>query len=191
MNIVVPESMWSALLDSFAEHDPSVERVAYLDGYVVQPAGEVPPVGLVTTVVLPDADLAPGSYHVSATAMSAAGQHLRAHGMRRLAQIHTHGGSDTRHSPTDDGLAYSQRTGAISMVAPNHASTRPQPADCSIHVREPDGWVRLTAAEAADLVHLIPSHIDFRDPACLSIRPSSGIFSRLRAWLSKALPRRG
>jgi hypothetical protein len=191
MNILVPESTWSAMLDAFAAHGPDVERVAYLDGYAVQPAGDGPPVGLVTTLVLPAAELARGFYNVSAPAMSAAGQHLREYGMQRLAQVHTHGGSDTRHSPTDDGLAYSQRVGTVSIVAPAHASTRPAPADCGIHARQVDGWVKLAPARAADLVRLVPSQLDLRDPPCLrAAQPSSAIFSRLLAWLRTALPRR-
>jgi hypothetical protein len=37
------------------------------------------------------------------------------------AQIHTHPGAQTRHSPTDDGFAVAPHTGFVSIVLPHFA----------------------------------------------------------------------
>ena len=156
--IVIPESAWAALLDEFARVVPGVERVAFLDGV------REGTVGVVTTITIPNADLHPGYYDVSAEAMSRAGQHFRVHQLARLAQVHTHGGAGCHHSPRDDAKAYSLRDGAVSIVLSHHASTRPRPHDAVVHVRRGGMWVALTRAEATSVIRVVPSLLDFRNP---------------------------
>lgn len=156
--IVIPEAIWQRLLGEFARTRGPVERIAFLDG--VRAAED----GVVTTLTLPDADLSGSWYDVSAEAMSQAGGHLREHRMARLAQVHTHGGSGCRHSSRDDELAYSQREGAISIVLPEHATRHPGPHDGLVHRKVGDHWVGLSPAEAAEVVRIVPSLLDFRRP---------------------------
>jgi hypothetical protein len=149
------------MLDRLAETPAGLERVAYLDGvHTRDGSGAVH--GVVTTVVLPDAELNPRWFRVSADAMGLAGDHLFTHGLRRLAQVHTHGNDDTGHSPIDDRRAYSQQDGAISIVLPFHATDRPAPTDGAVHVRDRHGWTRLGAADAAVHVRLVPALLDHR-----------------------------
>jgi hypothetical protein len=156
--ILIPDGLWASLLDEFARVPPTVERVAFLDGVR---EGDV---AFVTTITIPDADLHPGFYDVSAEAMSQAGRHLREHGLARIAQVHTHGGSGCRHSGRDDDKAYSQRVGSVSIVLPHHAARRPGPTEGLVHVRFPDGWVPITPAETVTSIRIIPSLLDFRSP---------------------------
>jgi hypothetical protein len=154
--VSIPECIWTAMLDAFAEAPPNVERVAYLDG--VGAVGE----GTVTTVTIPDADLHVGWYEVSAEAMSLAARHGRRYRLVRLAQVHTHGGSDCEHSPRDDQMAYSQRAGSLSIVLPHHARQRPAVIDARVHVRTDSGWDVLGAEMATKHVRSIPSVVNLR-----------------------------
>ena len=156
----IPDSVWAALLDAFAQTDPGLERVAYLDGYRCTDGGKVH--GVVTTVTIPDANLNPRNYQVIGDAVSQAAQHLFAHGMVRLAQVHTHGGANTAHSRINDERAYSQLDGAISIVLPKHARDRPDPLDGTVHVRGPHGWGALANATAADHIRVVPSIVDLQ-----------------------------
>lgn len=176
--ILIPDSIWNHLLDAFAAAPPGVERVAFLDGV------RSVDTGVVTTLAVPDADLHPGWYDVSAEAMSNAGRHLREHRLARLAQVHTHGTRGCGHSARDDRNAYSQRENALSIVLPLHASRRPVPHDGTIHLRTPYEWKALTAEEALAAVRLVPSFIDLRSTAWTTSRtdmkePSTGGWHRL------------
>jgi hypothetical protein len=194
-HVLIPDHVWSQVLAELARHGPQVERVAYLDGYLIDDTG-YPDVtrdrrnAIVTSIVLPRAELTPGNYHVPASAMSQAGQHLRLQRMTRLAQLHTHGNDWVGHSPVDDAYAYSQQPGAISIVLPYHGRRAPQLHDCGVHVRQPSGWKCLADSAIDDYVRIVPTIYDHRDPQCLTrtIQPRIGIFSRLRAWLTRRRP---
>jgi hypothetical protein len=177
VRLVIPDAVWSNLLDEFARQKPGDERIAYLDGF----SGD--DVGVVTTLTLPDAECTPGYYTVSAEQMKEAGAHFRTYSMRRLAQVHTHGGRDTTPSCQDERLAYSQRPGAISIVLPDHAVHRPSPVSGSVNKRTVEGWKRLSAEEAEAAICLVPSVLDFRRSIWSASHPdttgiSAGVFTR-------------
>jgi len=187
--IEIPDALWSQLLNSFALQTPHLERIAYLDGHRL-PNGR----GIVTTVTIPDAECHPGWYTVPSGKMSEAGQHLRSRGMMRLAQVHTHGNAETRHSPRDDRLAYSQLDGALSIVLPFHANHRPRPFDAAVHIREPNGWRLLSMDEVDDVIDVVPAVLDFRRETWRPSRPVTKVISMVnclrsiarRVWWSRS-----
>jgi len=146
------------MLDAFSSTPKGFERVAYLDGvrWKDQSGSEH---GVVTTLVIPDAQLSPGNYRVVSEGIRRASEHLFDHGLVRLAQIHTHGNDWIGHSRTDDERAYSQRNGAVSIVLPFHATHRPSPLEGGVHVRTDGGWIRI---EPAVVVRQLVSNIDQR-----------------------------
>lgn len=154
--IILPEALWASLLDAFAACPEGVERVGFLDGLIL---GET---AVVTTIVVPNAALHWGYYDVPAEAMSQAGQHFRRFGLARIAQVHTHGDANCRHSRRDDAKAYSQREGAVSIVLPYHAMRRPAPSDGTMHVRTARGWMPLSRSKAIQAVLVVPAFLDFR-----------------------------
>lgn len=174
--IWIPETLWEQLLDEFRRVGKTVERVAYLDGFRVGNDG------VVTTVTIPDAELHPGYFSVTAQAMSQAGQHLRTYGMARLAQVHTHGGANCAHSSRDDDAAYSQRPGSVSIVLPFHGASRPAPTGGALHTRQEGGWISLDAVQAPVACQLVPSLLDFRSPKWTKSRTAT--LARLTAALS-------
>lgn len=179
--IAIPDALWERLLDEIARTVSGVERVAYLDGFR---AGEAL---IVTTLTIPDAELNPGFFTVGAGSMSQAGRHFRQFGMSRLAQVHTHGGAGCRHSQYDDEHPYSQRAGAISIVLPNHATERPGPLDGIVHIREGDGWVALTTEDAARLIRVVPSLLDFRSQKWIASKPGTlgRLMTNCATWISQ------
>jgi hypothetical protein len=159
----IPEGVWGELLDAFALAPRGHERIAYLDGLRLHDADGALH-GVVTTVTIPDATTSAGRYKVSAAAMDRAGAHFERYGLVRLAQVHTHGNHHVRHSRTDDQQAYSQRDGALSLVLPHHATRRPTPLHAGVHLRSPDGWVRVHGDDIHQVLRLVPSLIDHRSP---------------------------
>lgn len=160
--IVIPANCWQTMIERFATVTGLHECVAFLDGVGLGP--EPQHGGVVTTVTLPDSDRQPGGWRVEAGRMSAAGQHLRAYRLVRLAQVHAHSGPWTRHSEIDDRLAYSQQLGTVSIVLPTHALTHPGLGDAGIHLREREGWRQLHAQEVGRHVKVVPSVLDHRLP---------------------------
>ena len=192
--IRISAALWEEVLDVFAAHQPGVERVAYLDGYRVDETG-YPGVDpgdqtfVAVTVVVPDADLHPRYYTVSADVISQAGQHLRTLHMTRVAQVHTHGNDWVDHSTTDDDRAYSQRPGTISIVVPHHSQHRPPVADCGVHLRTEHGWRRV---KPDSVITIVPTVLDHRShpwtPPESPASPAStgGIFARFLDWTKRA-----
>lgn len=152
----MPDALWSLLLDEFALQEPGVERIAYIDGYRV---GDL---AIATTLVVPDAKCTPGYYTVGADQMRQAGAHFRVFQMTRLAQVHTHGNDWTEHSYRDDEMAYSQRSGSLSIVLPRHAAERPDPYGGSVLLRDQIEWRVLDDDEARTELLVVPALLDFR-----------------------------
>jgi hypothetical protein len=194
VEVRIPEALWQTVLDLFAQHDPGIERVAYLDGFRIDETGYPgaspdDQVYVAVTIVVPDAVLRPRNYVVPAEAVSAAGRHLRTERMTRIAQVHSHGNDWVEHSCTDDDRAYSQRPGAISVVVPFHGTTRPDATECGVHIRAEAGWRRI---RPESVIKIIPSVLDHRSTNWAPTpdsAPSGGIFSRFRAWTRTALTR--
>lgn len=159
--LTITDATWQQLLTLLATSQAGVERVAYLDGIKI-PAGDGTFHGIVTTVTLPQAQQYADHFTVSSEEMSRAGQHLRAHGLVRLAQVHTHPGSDTRHSPYDDQHAYSRKAGAISLVLPCHAHGAPLPTAGSVHVNDGERWHPLSLDNATTFIRLVPATVNTR-----------------------------
>jgi hypothetical protein len=151
--IVIPQLFWDMLLKRFIADRTKRERVAYLDG--VRTGG----MGVVTTFTVPNAERHPNYFRVSAEHMSAAGKHLLKHDLRRLVQVHSHGNLFVGHSDTDDGYAYSQRPGSLSIVVPHHGRGVKDLSQCGVHIRAETGWERLTEEHVCDSVVIVPSSV--------------------------------
>ena len=159
--LILTDATWKQMLAMLATSPDGVERVAYLDG-IRNGDGTSLGMGIVTTVTVPHAVQSAGHFTVSAQEMSRAGAHLRRHGLVRLAQVHTHPGHDTSHSPIDDESAYSRKAGAVSIVLPWHAAGDPSPTDGTVHVHDGHGWHQLSQADAEAFIRVIPATVDTR-----------------------------
>lgn len=158
MTLFVGADLWQAATQSLHDRPHDRERVAFLDG--PRPADDGP--SIATTLVLPEVDNTSGDYHIPPDAMSRAGRHLRALGMLRFAQIHSHPFSWTGHSPHDDEYAFSHRDGAISIVVPHYGASAPGLRDCGVHLCREGAWQQILGDEIDRVVRVVPSRMDFR-----------------------------
>ena len=184
----IPEGIWGELLDTFALSPPGHERIAYLDGLRLYDA-DGDRHGVVTTVTVPDATTSAGRYKVTAAAMDRASAHFQRFGLVRLAQVHTHGGIQVRHSQTDDQQAYSQMDGALSLVLPHHAAGRPTPLHAGVHLRGPEGWVHVQGDDISRVLRLVPSHIDHRSTQWKASPTGTKVISRAASLRSQIFNR--
>lgn len=154
--IILSQSIWDAILKEFHWPLLKVERVAYIDG--IRCGDSL----VATTLTFPNAEMHLRYFTVSGDSMSEAGQHFRHFGMERLAQVHTHPGSDVSHSLFDDENAYCQLDGSVSIVIPYYGQYRSDLTKCGVHIREPNGWRRLNKGEIEHVIKIIPGCLDFR-----------------------------
>ena len=139
------------MLDCFSCEQRDVERVAFLDGMTWSGGG------VVTSVVVPNAILRRQSYDVPAKAISEAAILMRDFGLRRIAQVHSHGMAWVGHSPRDDEAAYSHAEGSTSIVVPFHGRYRPNVEECGVHMIVDRRWVRLNSRQLSETVLVVPS----------------------------------
>lgn len=78
---------------------------------------------------------------------------LHQHGLRLLAQMHSHG-EDAYHSDTDDHHSIITTRGGISIVVPHFARGSFGFGHCSVHRLQLDGWHDLTENEARELIRI-------------------------------------
>lgn len=154
--ILVPEMLWTSLLEAWGRMRAPIEQVAFLDGL------ERDGIGVVTTLTFPDAECSRENYSISSLAMSQAGQHLLKLELVRLAQVHTHPGRWIDHSPWDDAQAYSQRPGAVSIVVPEYGRRPIALERTGVHLRTQRAWCRVPPAQVHQVIGLLPSIVDFR-----------------------------
>jgi hypothetical protein len=113
-------------------------------------------VGLDTAVaaaVAVVADHGRGFVHVAAAAVGAAARAARAHGLAVLAQVHSHPGSDTRHSDGDDQLVLMPYEGMFSLVVGRYGDGALHPAHgAGLHQFQDGRWVWIDPVDAAFLV---------------------------------------
>jgi hypothetical protein len=113
--------------------------------------------------ILPNAQHSRLRVHASKEAVADAARAARNSGLGILCQVHSHPGSDTRHSDGDDDLVLLPFDGMLSIVAPNFGIGLKSLAQCSVHQFQRDRWVLCDPASVGARVKLIPSEIDLRE----------------------------
>lgn len=106
----------------------------------------------------PDVALEPGYVHVGADTTAEMGRWLRAQSLTALAQVHTHPGGWTGHSPTDSDFSIASSEGFLSLVWPHYAA-RPvaTTSELGIHQLLGGRWEMLGPADAAERVQIVES----------------------------------
>lgn len=92
-------------------------------------------------VLVPEARHGPGGVFVSAGAYGAMSRQARHSGLGILAQVHSHPGTDTRHSDGDDRLIIMPFEGMLSLVAPEYGHGLHCFDDFSVHQYRARSWV--------------------------------------------------
>lgn len=153
--LLVPDSVLTrtrALLRAAGTHDTAHEGLVWWLGRNLEP----------DTVVL--ACHAPASrsgqyfVHADAAATGAAARAARALRLGVVAQVHSHPGTDTRHSDGDDDLILMPYNGMFSLVVANygHGSLLPQEG-AGLHQLQNGQWIQVDPAEPAMIA--IPAEV--------------------------------
>jgi hypothetical protein len=102
----------------------------------------------------------PRNFEIPSDALAEMIAALPSAGLVAVAQIHTHPGSNTKHSPWDDDLVVSRKL--YSLVLPAYGR-RPCPMNTvAVHEFSNDRWQRLKSDEAAHRILLVQSLVDAR-----------------------------
>jgi proteasome lid subunit RPN8/RPN11 len=113
-------------------------------------------------VIVPDADHSEGRVMASREAVGLAARSARANRLGILCQVHSHPGSDSRHSDGDDELILLPFEGMLSVVVPNFSFAFQSMDDASVHQFQDGRWVLCSKASVAANLILIPSWVDLR-----------------------------
>lgn len=111
-------------------------------------------------VVVPNAEHSRQRVHASKEAVAAAARVARQHGLGILSQVHSHPGSDTRHSDGDDELVLLPFEGMLSIVVPNYGIGFRSIHQCSVHQFQEGSWVLCDASSVRQGIELIPTGVN-------------------------------
>lgn len=105
-----------------------------------------------------DVALEPAFVHVGSDTTAEMGRWLRAQELSALIQVHTHPGSWTGHSNTDDDFSIASSDGFVSLVWP-HYGARPveRVGDLGVHRLSGGEWHDVEGRDADTLIRLVES----------------------------------
>lgn len=100
-----------------------------------------------------------GRVHLDEHAAGGAAKAARAFGLGIVAQIHSHPGTDTRHSDGDDRLIFMPYESMFSLVVAHYGLGSIHPANgAGLHQFQDGRWIKVANDEAFVVVpHLVPS----------------------------------
>jgi len=112
--------------------------------------------------IVPDADHSDQRVMASAEAVGQAARTARGSGLGIICQVHSHPGSDTRHSDGDDDLVLLPFEGMLSIVVRDFGLHFNGFDDVSVHQFQGGKWVLCSARSVASNVIVVPSCVDLR-----------------------------
>lgn len=116
---------------------------------------------VVMAVIYPsgaDVALEESFVHVGSDTTAEMGRWLRAQGLTALIQVHTHPGSWTGHSKTDDDFPIASSEGFVSLVWPRFAKSPVQDVhDFGVHRLLEGKWQDVVGDEAQALIRIVES----------------------------------
>lgn len=112
--------------------------------------------------IVPDAEHTYGRVHASKTAVGAAARAARDKGLGLLSQVHSHPGTDTRHSDGDDELILLPFEGMLSIVVANFGIGFNSFAQTSIHQYQGGRWTLCNRTSVERGITVVPAEVDLR-----------------------------
>lgn len=113
---------------------------------------------VVVSLIRPHTDSTPQSVMVSEVAAGVASRRAREFGLGVVAQIHTHPGTDLRHSDGDDELIFMPFEGMFSIVVAEYGRGRlDSPKGFSAHQFQDGRWVLLD--RLTDAIFVVPVEV--------------------------------
>lgn len=112
--------------------------------------------------IVPDAEHSYGRVHVSKTAVGSAARTARAKNLGLLCQVHSHPGSDTRHSDGDDELILLPFERMLSIVVANFGIGFESLAQASVHQFQDGRWTLCNRISVESGITIVPTEVDLR-----------------------------
>jgi proteasome lid subunit RPN8/RPN11 len=137
-------------------HDGGHEGIAFWAGR------EAPDYTLVFQAIVPEAEHSEGRVMVGREQVGRAARSARRDGMGILSQVHSHPGSDARHSDGDDQLILLPFENMLSIVAPNFGLQFTDMSGVCVHQYQDGRWVLCSQESVARNVIVVPFSVDLR-----------------------------
>jgi proteasome lid subunit RPN8/RPN11 len=112
--------------------------------------------------IVPDAEHSDQRVMASAAAVGMAARKARESGLGILCQVHSHPGSDTRHSDGDDDLVLLPFEGMLSIVVRDFGLCFSTADEVSVHQFQDGKWVLCSPKSVESGLILVPSLVDLR-----------------------------
>lgn len=119
-------------------------------------------VTFILQVIVPDADHSEQRVMASSEAVGIAARAARKNGLGILCQVHSHPGSDARHSDGDDNLVLLPFEGMLSIVVPNFGLDFNGLGKACVHQFRDGRWVLCPPESITSKIVVVPSCVDLR-----------------------------
>jgi hypothetical protein len=114
------------------------------------------------TAIVPRQHREPQRVVADEEAVGEAARAARWLGLGLLGQVHTHPGSDVRHSDGDDQLVLMPFEGMLSLVLPGYAVSPVDINAVGVHQFQDGRWVWIRRDSASETIRIAPRLIDLR-----------------------------
>lgn len=108
-------------------------------------------------VIVPHAEHGPGRVMVSRAEVGRTQRKAREYRLGVLCQVHSHPGSDARHSDGDDSLVLLPFENMLSIVAPNFGIDFTSMEHACVHQFQDGRWVYCSPRSVADQIVVVPT----------------------------------
>lgn len=117
---------------------------------------------VITTVIRPRVEHSYSRVHVNEKSFAMAVRQARKAGLVLIGQVHSHPGSDARHSDGDDGLIALPTEGLLSVVAPAFGTALDGLDDVAVHQFQDRRWVLCSPESVREQMTVTPASVDTR-----------------------------
>lgn len=108
---------------------------------------------LIAAAIVPRAIHGRQFFHVDTSQVGEAAHRARTYRLVLLAQVHSHPGTDTRHSDADDDLVLMARESMFSIVVARYGDGAISPTEgVGIHQFQNGRWVQVTDADTSVII---------------------------------------
>jgi hypothetical protein len=132
------------------------------EGLVFWAGREFNGVTVFTTVIIPDCEHSAGRVFVPRHAAAGPTRAARSCQLGLLCQVHSHPGTDARHSSGDDEMIFMPFEGMLSIVVPNYGIGFKLIRDACVHQFQSNRWVLCSESSISNNLTIAPATIDLR-----------------------------
>lgn len=161
--LVLAESIIAATREALTGFALSGIRDGGHEGMVFWAGREMDGCTVILQVIVPRADHSAGRVMASAESVGVAARAARKNQLGILAQVHSHPGSDARHSDGDDELVLLPFEGMLSVVVPNYGIKFYELGQACVHQYQKGKWVLCSRSSVESNLFVAPQSVNLRD----------------------------